>query len=279
MKRDLYEEYENYIKSDLPDLWSRIEPNLKDKKETDAVTAAEGDDGKQQEKISGKNNGNKDCDKRKGKTIYIMRAAISAAACLCVLVIGIGVMQMNNKSMENAGVTEEMYEAEEAACEETADESPEEYVQEAEEYMFDPADNGVMTEDRAEESMEEAAMEAALSAGDEEAGKGSTKKQNILNYDSDSEGETLEIQTATLTKISVAPEIMQEKGYAYTYTFRLEDNSSLLVYLTKEQCDNLEEQNIRIERKAAYSLVVIPAGEQADTAVGECFLQKIEKLP
>ena len=32
MKRDFQEEYQNYIESDMPDLWSRIEPNLKEKK-------------------------------------------------------------------------------------------------------------------------------------------------------------------------------------------------------------------------------------------------------
>ena len=31
MKRDFQEEYQNYIESDMPDLWSRIEPNLKEK--------------------------------------------------------------------------------------------------------------------------------------------------------------------------------------------------------------------------------------------------------
>ena len=31
MKRDFREEYNNYIESDMPDLWSRIEPNLKEK--------------------------------------------------------------------------------------------------------------------------------------------------------------------------------------------------------------------------------------------------------
>lgn len=253
MKRDFHKEYQNYIESDMPDLWSRIEPNLKDKKETDTVTAAETDAGEQHEKVINENDGHKDRDKRKRKTIYIMRAAISAAACLCILVIGISVMQMSDKSMENAHVTEEMYEPEAAACEEAADESPEEYAEGAEDYMADSADSGVMAESSAEESMGEAALE-----------------------------ETLEIPMATLTKISVASEAMQEKGYVYTYTFRLEDNSSLLVYLTEEQCDSLEEQNISIERKGAYSLAVIPAGsqnEQEDSAVEECFLQKIEKLP
>lgn len=276
MKRDFHEEYQNYIESDMPDLWSRIEPNLKNKKEMDTVTAAETDAGKQYEKVINENDGHKDREKRKRKTIYIMRASISVAACLCVLVIGMRAMQMHSKSMDNAAITEEMYEPEASACGETAAESPEEYAEEAEDYMFDSADDGVMAEERTEESMEEAVQWNGETETD------STEKTDTLNYDSDSQGEALEIQRATLTKISVASETMQEKGYVYIYTFRLEDNSTLLVYLTGEQCDSLEEQNISIERKAAYSLVVVPAGsqgEQEDPAVGECFLQKIEKLP
>lgn len=268
MKRDFQEEYQNYIESDMPDLWSRIEPNLKDKKG------------------------------KKRKTVYRMRVTVSVAAGLCVLVIGVGVMLMNSKSMKNAALADGMYEPE-AACEEAESESAaltEEYTQDAgyaEDAEYEESAEGAGYEETADDIMEAAADEAPAEDSTEESGEeavswgeepeaGTAGEKAVLNYNDDNEGKPLEISKATLIKISVASEAMQEKGYAYTYIFRLEDNSSLSVYLTKEQCDSLEEENISIERKAAYSLVVVPAesqGEKEDPSVGECFLQKIEKLP
>lgn len=261
MKHDFHDEYQNYIESDMPDLWSRIEPNLKEKKGADTVTAVEM---------------NADKQKRNRKAIYFIRAAVPAAACLCLLFIGMRAMQLHDKSAENevAAATEEMYEPE-AFYEESEDaavDSLEEYAEAAEYDEFTVADE--VTSGVSEGSEEDVGKAAVQWEED------AVETENAVTINSN--GEPVEIEKAVLTKISVASEAMQEKGYAYTYTFRLEDDSSLWVYLTGEQCDDLEEQGMVIERKAAYSLVVIPAGEEgekAEKAVGECFLQKIEKLP
>ena len=92
----------------------------------------------------------------------------------------------------------------------------------------------------------------------------------------------VEIERAVLYKIAVVSEEMQETGYAYAYTFRLEDGSSLKVYLTKEQCADIEERGIEIKRKEAYSLSVYPlknGGNDRNAENGEGILEKIEKIP
>ena len=89
MKRDFQEEYQNYIESDMPDLWSRIEPNLKEKngkreeegkREEKEKKAKEGKKAKEEKQEQEKN-------AKRTKVIYFLKRAIPAAACLCVLII------------------------------------------------------------------------------------------------------------------------------------------------------------------------------------------------
>lgn len=271
MKRDFQEEYQNYIESDMPDLWSRIEPNLKEKNRKPET----GEAGEKEES-----------SKKKSKVLYFIKRAVPAAACLCALIIGIGVMRIskNNASGEymmesasdepsDAGME---YSAETEAVEEAADEE--------ETAMWDESfDGAAMNESAApaeapvqdtEESadMDEAASETSKADSTEwgnSVGAGDTKVSGI-----EASEEEVTVERAVLSGIAVASEEMQEEGYAYAYTFRLEDNSRLIVYLTNEQCRDLEEREVEIKRQAAYALSVFPikAGESTgDTTVGESF--------
>ena len=247
MKRDFKEEYQNYIESDMPDLWSRIEPNLKEKEVIEkepVVKEAQPPVTEQQ------------TEKKKG-SLRVLKMMIPVAAGFCVLLIGVSVMELQN-GMKNASteVSEEPMEEEAAA----SDEAPMEMEEAAEEaFAEDAAEFSAEMEMSAEGEAEDDAM-------------------------SDTNGmyQTVEIEGAVLSKIAVAPDQMQERGYVYVYTFNLEDSSSILVYLTEEQCDGLEAQGIEMERQAAYTLSLSPLESeenQENISEKEYFLQKIEKLP
>lgn len=298
MKRDFQEEYQNYIESDMPDLWSRIEPNLKEKKgKTEKEqTVAQKAEGSGENPETGK--------EQKNKIIYLMKRAVPAAACLCALLIGFNVMRVSKNSADmapmesaceepsDAGMT---YEAELEEAADEAAEAPMEACEDAEsDESFDDGDNA-MTESAAPADMSSENME-----NDETPVIQENKEDNI--YEADPAGgadrnkaqaeaagnlteageNAVEIERAVLYKIAVVSEEMQETGYAYAYTFRLEDGSSLKVYLTKEQCADIEERGIEIKRKEAYSLSVYPlknGGNDRNAENGEGILEKIEKIP
>ena len=268
MKRDFQDEYQSYIESDIPDLWARIEPNLADKKSV---------------------------IKKSKKWIHFVKTAIPIAACLCVLVIGARVMQLSgqNKDMGAQLLTEAGKEAcADEPMEETAEaesEAPAKETAEAESEA--PAKETAETENKVTvEEAVEAEGDTALGVqnsmtvaepGSEEAAMDSGNKNAACAEDSLSR-QSVKVEKAVLTKIAVASENMQDAGFAYVYTFRMEDDSSLLVYLTKQQCLDMEEKGTKIVRQEAYALTVIPyeSGEElSDTCFGEGILKKIEKLP
>lgn len=285
MKRDFQEEYQNYIESDMPDLWSRIEPNLKEKKgkTEEEQTAAQKAEGSGETPETGK--------EQKNKIIYLMKRAVPAAACLCALLIGFNVMRVSKNSTDMAPMESACEEpsdagtAYEAELEEAADEAaeaPMEACEDAEsDESFDDADNAV-TESAAPADMSSEYTENTYEA-DPAGGADQNKAQAEAAGNLTEAGEnTVEIERAVLYKIAVVSEEMQETGYAYAYTFRLEDGSSLKVYLTKEQCADIEERGIEIKRKEAYSLSVYPlknAGNDRNAENGEGILEKIEKIP
>lgn len=307
MKRDFQEEYQNYIESDMPDLWSRIEPNLKEKKgkteeeqekenrEREAQKA-EGEAQKPEreaQEIKGKEaEENPETEKeQKNKIIYLMKRAVPAAACLCALLIGFNVMRVSKNSADmapmesaceepsNAGMAYET-ELEEAADE--AAEAPMEVCEDAaSDESFDDADDAV-TESATPADMSSEYTENTYEA-DPAGGADRNKAQAEAAGSLAEAGENaVEIERAVLYKIAVVSEEMQETGYAYAYTFRLEDGSSLKVYLTKEQCADIEERGIEIKRKEAYSLSVYPlknAENDRNAENGEGILEKIEKIP
>lgn len=285
MKRDFQEEYQNYIESDMPDLWSRIEPNLKEKKgkteeEQTVAQKAEG---------SGENPETE--KEQKNKIIYLMKRAVPAAACLCALLIGFNVMRVSKNSADMAPMESACEEpsdagmAYETELEEAADEAaeaPMEACEDAEsDESFDDGDNA-MTESAAPADMSSEYTENTYEA-DPAGGADRNKAQAEAAGSLTEAGENaVEIERAVLYKIAVVSEEMQETGYAYAYTFRLEDGSSLKVYLTKEQCADIEERGIEIKRKEAYSLSVYPlknAGNDRNAENGEGILEKIEKIP
>lgn len=298
MKRDFQEEYQNYIESDMPDLWSRIEPNLKEKKgkTEEEQTAAQKAEGSGETPETGK--------EQKNKIIYLMKRAVPAAACLCALLIGFNVMRVSKNSTDMAPMESACEEpsdagtAYEAELEEAADEAaeaPMEACEDAEsDESFDDGDNA-MTEsaapaDMSSENMEndetpviQENKEDNMYEADPAGGADRNKAQAEAAGNLTEAGENaVEIERAVLYKIAVVSEEMQETGYAYAYTFRLEDGSSLKVYLTKEQCADIEERGIEIKRKEAYSLSVYPlknAGNDRNAENGEGILEKIEKIP
>lgn len=290
MKRDFQEEYQNYIESDMPDLWSRIEPNLKEK----------GEKPEREETPKGEEKQEKD---KKAKIIYFMKRAVPAAACLCALVIGIGVMRVSKSNsgmglMESASETPNdtgmayEYEPEEAeaAAEEAAGDESFEDMDDAMDESAAPAEAPARAaEDSNESAAEENQDEAVAADGlQNNSSKTDLSEGSAINQIETTESpandieNAIEIQRAVLYKIAVASEEMQEMGYAYAYTFRLEDGSSLKVYLTEEQCSAMEDKGIEIKRKEAYSLSVYPfknPGSNGNLEIGEGFLEKIEKLP
>lgn len=285
MKRDFQEEYQNYIESDMPDLWSRIEPNLKEKKgkTEEEQTVAQKAEGSGENPETGK--------EQKNKIIYLMKRAVPAAACLCALLIGFNVMRVSKNSGDMAPMESACEEpsdagtAYETELEEAADEAAEAPMEACEDAAsdesFDDADNAV-TESAAPADMSSEYTENTYEA-DPAGGADQNKAQaEAAGNLTEAGGSAVEIERAVLYKIAVVSEEMQETGYAYAYTFRLEDGSSLKVYLTKEQCADIEERGIEIKRKEAYSLSVYPlknAGNDRNAENGEGILEKIEKIP
>lgn len=261
MKRDFKDEYQEYIESDMPDLWSRIEPNLKEKAPADTG--------------------------RKRSNIYLMKMLIPAAACLCLLMVGIGALSLNRGAKDgaayDAGAADGIAETSEAPMEtpmEAANEEAED-GDAAEEIAKETAEE----EFAANESMVEAAREETATVKTEEPAAEAAQDSDMINAPAANggNGEAVDIEKAVLTKIAVASVPMQEKGYAYVYTFELNDGSRILAYLTEVLCDELEEQGVVIERQSAYALSLSrfhdPESEMSDLAEEEYILQKIEKLP
>lgn len=274
MKRDFKDEYQEYIESDMPDLWSRIEPNLKEKAPADTG--------------------------RKRSNIYLIKALIPAAACLCLLLVGIGALSLNRGAKDgaayDAGAAEGIAETAEAPMETPMESENEEAKDGASgEIWEEAAEDGAAAEEiaretaeeefAADESMIEAAREETATAKAEEPATEAAQDSDMVNAPAANggNGETVDIEKAVLTKIAVASVQMQEKGYAYVYTFELSDGSRILAYLTEALCDELEEQGGVIERQSAYALSLSrfhdPESEMSDLAEEEYILQKIEKLP
>ena len=269
----------------MPDLWSRIEPNLKEKKgKTEKEqTVAQKAEGSGENPETGK--------EQKNKIVYFMKRAVPAAACLCALLIGFNVMRVSKNSADMAPMESACEEpsdagtAYETELEEAADEAAEAPMEACEDIAsdesFDDADDAVT------ESAAPADMSSEYTGNTYEADPAGGADQNKAQAEAagsltEAGGSAVEIERAVLYKIAVVSEEMQEAGYAYAYTFRLEDGSSLKVYLTKEQCADIEERGIEIKRKEAYSLSVYPlknGGNDRNAENGEGILEKIEKIP
>lgn len=280
MKRDFREEYNNYIESDMPDLWSRIEPNLKEKvpvsQEKIAETAVNETEPVQNITDIKKKKQNK------AKIYRFVKIATPVAAGICLLVIGVGVMGISEKSMEaapEADASASEYECtEEFAAEESYD-----YVEESaeaeESYDYEE-------EAAAEAPMEEFAEDYATSNGVAlQDSQDAMQSDGVTTENADEEmlrGEEKEIAGAILIRIAKASQSEKEVGFAYIYVFQLEDGSNLEVYVTDELCGEWEETDSKLQRQKNYLLTLKSISDtmkQAGDFSAEYVLQEAIELP
>lgn len=249
MKRDFREEYNNYIESDMPDLWSRIEPNLKEKvpvlQEEIAGTAV--NETEPVENIT-------DIKKKKqnrAKIYGFVKIATPVAAGICLLVIGVGVMGISQKSMEESATAD--YECtEEAVAEESYDYAEE--SAEAEE-SYDYAENSAEAEE-SYDCEEEAAAEAPMEDLQDSMQSNSVATESANEEMLRGEEKEVEIAGAVLIRIAKASQSEKEAGFAYIYVFQLEDGSDLDVYVTEELCSEWEENDGKLQRQKNYLLTL-----------------------
>ncbi len=294
MKRDFREEYNNYIESDMPDLWSRIEPNLKEKvpvsQEKNTETAVNETEPVQNITDIKKKKQNK------AKIYRFVKIATPVAAGICLLVIGVGVMGISEKSMEaapEADASASEYECtEEFAAEESYD-YMEESAELEESYDYEE-------EAAAEAPMEEFVEDYASAEGDSaEWAEDSTVNNSLVLEDlqddmqsdsvtTESTGEEhlreeeKEIAGAILLRIAKASQSEKEAGFAYIYVFQLEDGSNLEVYVTDELCGEWEETDSKLQRQKNYLLtleVVSDSMKKEGDFSAEYVLQEAVELP
>lgn len=280
MKRDFREEYNNYIESDMPDLWSRIEPNLKEKvpvsQEKIAETAVNETEPVQNITDIKKKKQNK------AKIYRFVKIATPVAAGICLLVIGVGVMGISEKSMEAAPEADASASEYECTEEFVAEESYD-YVEESAEVEENY--------DYEEEAVAEAPMEEFVEDYTASNGVVMQDSQDAMHSDgvttenADEEmlrGEDKEIAGAILIRIAKASQSEKEVGFAYIYVFRLEDGSNLEVYVTDELCGEWEETDSKLQRQKNYLLTLESISDtmkQTGDFSAEYVLQEAIELP
>lgn len=130
MKRNFNEEYKNYVNNDMPDLWSRIEPALKEKSigkitEKAGNTTSENEEGKElDEEIKAIN-----LQPRKRKNSWMKYASVAAGVLLCI--VGIRIYQnagieSSDESTNKMELTADCTTADEISADDCIEESTEE---------------------------------------------------------------------------------------------------------------------------------------------------------
>ena len=293
--RDFEEEYKKYINEETPDLWNRIESQLEDREKD--------------RKIS-----DKTAEKTTNKKIYsVIKRMIPAAAAIFILIIGISavrntqIAKMNDQtSMNETAYPQEakMESAEEtaAAAAEAVDIPESAAADEAmdipESAVADEAADMPESEAAYEETADTAApidkttssaqqngvgdkTENTAGAPTQELADGGAKETEVKNNNTSSVTDTLEVDKAVLTGISVADPDWKDQGYAYVYHFTTDDGDSIDALLSQSLCDELETQNITIRRKKTYHIVVTPIasdkGAAGDDQTAVCRLEKISE--
>ena len=298
--RNFEEEYKNYINEEVPDLWSRIEPQLQDKIADDNKTDAPIADC--QEKIV--NEVTNQQKRTKKNQIYILaKRALPAVAAIFVLAIGIGVLQTSKYAKNESGmaVATDCAPAEatdEGFFAESTEEEPDESFAETEvlEEACEAAPEDEFYEEAAEAESEEPVSEEPVRVENEEnlyeetAEAGDGGLQNSMDIVKENESalksdaglsipgqDVVAIKGAVLNGIEVADATMKEKGYVYIYRFSLADGNKIRVYLTEEQCQNIEESELVIARKKKYDLDIIPYSDRdKEDDFADCILQDIQ---
>lgn len=297
--RNFEEEYKNYINEEVPDLWSRIEPQLQDKIADDNKTDAPIADC--QEKVI--NEVTNQQKKTKKKIYSFAKRALPAVAAIFVLAIGIGVLQTSKYAKNESGmaVATDCAPAEatdEGFFAESTEEEPDESFAETEvlEEACEAAPEDEFYEEAAEAESEEPVSEEPVRVENEEnlyeetAEAGDGGLQNSMDIVKENESalksdaglsipgqDVVAIKGAVLNGIEVADATMKEKGYVYIYRFSLADGNKIRVYLTEEQCQNIEESELVIARKKKYDLDIIPYSDQdKEDELADCILQDIQ---
>lgn len=293
--RDFEEEYKKYINEETPDLWNRIESQLEDRAKD--------------RKIS-----DKTAEKTTNKKIYsVIKRMIPAAAAIFILIIGISAVRNTQiaKMNDQTSMNETAYpqEAEMESAEETAAAAAEavdipesaaadEAMDIPESAVADEAADMPESEAAYEETADTAASidkttssaqqngvgdktENAAGAPTQELADGGAKETEVKNNNTSSVTDTLEVDKAVLTGISVADPDWKDQGYAYVYHFTTDDGDSIDALLSQSLCDELETQNITIRRKKTYHIVVTPIasdkGSSPDEQTAVCRLEKISE--
>lgn len=280
--RDFEEEYKKYINEETPDLWNRIESQLEDRETTDINLSDRAKD----RKIS-----DKTAEKTTNKKIYTMiKRMIPAAAAIFVLIIGISAVRNTQiaKMNDQTSMNETAYpqEAEMEYSEETAAAA----ADIPESAAADTADDNLNTDttastDKATSSAQQNGVgnktESAATAPAQELADGRAKETEVKNNNTSSVTDTLEVEKAVLTGISVADPDWKDQGYAYVYHFTTDDGESIDALLSQSLCDELETQDITIRRKKTYHIVVTPIASDKDAAGDDqtavCRLEKISE--
>lgn len=293
--RDFEEEYKKYINEETPDLWNRIESQLEDREKD--------------RKIS-----DKTAEKTTNKKIYsVIKRMIPAAAAIFILIIGISAVRNTQiaKMNDQTSMNETAYpqEAEMESAEETAAAAAEavdipesaaadEAMDIPESAVADEAADMPESEAAYEETADTAASidkttssaqqngvgdktENTAGAPTQELADGGAKETEVKNNNTSSVTDTLEVDKAVLTGISVADPDWKDQGYAYVYHFTTDDGDSIDALLSQSLCDELETQNITIRRKKTYHIVVTPIasdkGAAGDDQTAVCRLEKISE--
>lgn len=272
--RDFEEEYKKYIDEETPDLWNRIESQLEDRAKD--------------RKIS-----DKTAAQTTNKKIYPMiKRMIPAAAAIFVLIIGISAVRNTQiaKMNDQTSMNETAYpqEAEMEYSEETAAAAADISESAAADEAVDIPESAAA--DEAADMPESVAAqqngignktESAATAPTQELADGGAKETEVKNNNTTSVIDTLEVEKAVLTGISVADPDWKDQGYAYVYHFTTDDGDSIDALLSQSLCDELETQDITIRRKKAYHIVVTPIASDKDAAGDDqtavCRLEKISE--
>lgn len=288
--RDFEEEYKKYIDEETPDLWNRIESQLEDRETTDINLS---------DRAKGRKISDKTVAKTTNKKIYPMiKRMIPAAAAIFILIIGISAVRNTQiaKMNDQTSMNETAYpqEAEMEYVEETAaaaadipesaaaDEAAD--MPESEAAYEETADTAAST-DKATGSAQQNGVgnktESAATAPTQELADGGAKETEVKNNNTSSVNDTLEVEKAVLTGISVADPDWKDQGYAYVYHFTTDDGDSIDALLSQSLCDELETRDITIRRKKTYHIVVTPIASDKDAAGDDqtavCRLEKISE--
>ena len=305
--RDFEEEYKKYINEETPDLWNRIESQPEDREISDSPVHAQkeltDEKAENTEKIAretadinlsdrakDRKISDKTAEKTTNKKIYsVIKRMIPAAAAIFILIIGISAVRNTQiaKMNDQTSMNETAYpqEAEMESAEETAAAAAEAADMPESEAAYEETADSAASIDKTTSSAQQNGVgdktENAAKAPTQELADGGAKETEVKNNNTSSVTDTLEVEKAVLTGISVADPDWKDQGYAYVYHFTTDDGERMDALISQSLCDELETQDITIRRKKAYHIVVTPVasdkGSSPDEQTAVCRLEKISE--